>query len=60
MLSRVGRWLQTPQAEEWEYLSRPSTEYKLVLRHMLVVRGLNELADYDRRIFEQPTYARSR
>src|SRR3989442_3928123 len=46
MLSRVGRWLQTPQAEEWEYLSRPSTEYKLVLRHMLVLRGLNELADH--------------
>ena len=38
--------------KEWEHLVNPSTEYKFVIRHVLRIRGLPQLADYDRVRFE--------
>jgi uncharacterized protein (TIGR02646 family) len=51
MIERVGRWLRRPPdelEEEWRELSHPGTEYKLVLRHVLRLRGLPTLVQADR------------
>ena len=59
-LKRAGRWLlQVSSAgrlddalrEEWDALSSPRMEYKLVLRHVLETRGQHELAEFDRARF---------
>lgn len=59
-LKRAGRWLlQVSDAgrpddalrEEWDALSSPRMEYKLVLRHVLETRGQHELAEFDRARF---------
>jgi uncharacterized protein (TIGR02646 family) len=58
MMKRVRRWLDllashpnAGVAEEWESLSSPVTQYKLVLRHVLELRGLRALAQFDRQRF---------
>ncbi|MGO9262796.1 MAG: retron system putative HNH endonuclease [Bryobacteraceae bacterium] len=60
MLSRVGRWLRQllddgslsdPLREEWECLSHPAIEYKLVIRHALDRRGQTQLSAHDRTRF---------
>lgn len=59
MLNRVNWWLQNLAAhgltsevrQEWELLSRPTNEYKFVVRHALELHGRNELADFDRQRF---------
>lgn len=53
MLSRVLAWLPIQTASEWKALSDPRTEYKFVLRHLLEMRGLSILADYDRARFRR-------
>lgn len=62
---RVGRWLnQASQCgenltddlkKELDWLLRPATEYKLVIRHVLELRGAGKLAQEDREKFEAPT-----
>jgi uncharacterized protein (TIGR02646 family) len=63
MLSRVGRWLELltgpagasdPVKKDWESLSDPTTEYKLVIRHVLAQHGRHELCRRDRELFEAP------
>lgn len=61
---RVGRWLnrasrvgENPTGdlkEELDWLLRPATEYKLVIRHVLERRGAAKLAQEDRERFEAP------
>ncbi len=59
MLSRVGRWLRLvldkglsgALLEEWECLSRPSMEYKLVIRFVLDRNGQTQLSAHDRSRF---------
>jgi uncharacterized protein (TIGR02646 family) len=60
MLERVGRWLDhvstanrlsDPLRGEWEDLCDPRMEHKLVLRHLLELRGQRTLAEYDRERF---------
>lgn len=53
MMGRVARLLQHPTREEWDALSHPASQYKFVLRHVLTLQGLLELAAEDRRLFEQ-------
>jgi hypothetical protein len=60
MLSRVGRWvvltmdngLSEPLKEEWQYLSRPTTPYKLAVRHALRLKEQHELSAQDKANFE--------
>jgi len=63
MFSRVGRWLEllasavgksNPVTQEWEALSDPRTEYKLVIRHVLRLHGQDALWVRDRERFEAP------
>jgi uncharacterized protein (TIGR02646 family) len=54
MVSRVGRWLQHLSEDEWEYLSRPTTEYKLVIRHVLKLHRHDALHAQDKSLFESP------
>ena len=63
MLKRVGRWLGQVSGrrrlsgslkEEWDYLSNPKTQFKLVVRHTLEMRGQPDLAQIDRQRFEAP------
>jgi len=51
MLTRVLR----ATGVEWKELCDPRTEYKLVLRHALELRGQHELAEHDRTRFRNPT-----
>lgn len=57
MLMRVLRWLSGAEltGSEWEALSSPNQEYKLVLRHALEIRGHYALAEYDRKRFRSAT-----
>ncbi len=57
MLTRVLRWLSSSEltGQEWEELSSPSQEYKLVLRYALELRGQHALAQYDRDNFRRET-----
>lgn len=58
-LRRVGRWVErmadeSPNARlraEWDEISHPQTERKLVIRYLLERRGLSELAQSDRARF---------
>jgi hypothetical protein len=40
---------------DWAPKDDPRTEYKLVLRHALELRGQHALAEYDRTRFRNPT-----
>lgn len=51
MMSRVLAWLPGQAEAEWRALSDPRAEYKFVARHLLEIRGLKVLADYDRARF---------
>ena len=53
MMNRVSRWISRglKDMDEWDEFRRPTTEYKLVLRHVLKQKGLEVLADEDRRQF---------
>lgn len=60
VLARTHRWLEHvssaghlsgPLRAEWEALSSPGMEYKLVVRHALDSHGQHELADFDRARF---------
>jgi uncharacterized protein (TIGR02646 family) len=53
MLVRVVRWLSNAEVNgtEWDELSSPHLEYKLVLRHVLETHGQPRLAEYDRKRF---------
>lgn len=62
-MAEVRRWVERSQTaqgpeevrrlkEEWDVLSDPGTEYKLASRHQLRLKGLEELADFDRSRFE--------
>lgn len=56
MLNRVGRWLRQvtdeglsdPLREEWECLSHPTMEFKLVIRHVLDLHKQTHLSAQDR------------
>jgi len=49
----IGRMILSgdPGIETWQRLSRPNSEFKLVLRSFLGLRGYTSLADEDRRFF---------
>jgi hypothetical protein len=51
MLTRVLNAI----GSQWKDLCDPSTEYKLVLRHALVLRGQHALAECDRQRFRSAT-----
>ena len=57
MLSQVGAWIERlvrgepAHAKEWQQLSDPRREFKLVLRHMLRLRGLDTLVQHDQHRF---------
>ena len=54
MMNRVSRWISRglTDVDEWDEFCRPTTEYKLVLRHVLKQKGLEVLAEKDRRHFK--------
>jgi uncharacterized protein (TIGR02646 family) len=54
---RVEMLMRVFQASgsQWKELCDPRTEYKLVLRHALELRGQHELAVHDRTRFRNPT-----
>jgi uncharacterized protein (TIGR02646 family) len=59
MLNRIGRWLRQvtdeglsdPLREEWECLSHPTMEFKLVIRHVLDLHKQTKLSAQDRARF---------
>jgi uncharacterized protein (TIGR02646 family) len=60
MMKFVNRWIaraagvsaSSPECqEEWNYLIRPSTPWKFVIRHTLTLKGLERLAEIDRSAF---------
>ncbi len=60
VLSRVGRWLELLETtaasalamQEWQFLSDPRTEYKLVVRHVLRLHRQDSLLAHDKACFE--------
>ncbi len=60
MMKFVKRWLRRAAGEvsasaecqeEWQYLIRPSTPWKFVVRHVLTLAGQTQLAEMDREAF---------
>jgi hypothetical protein len=60
MMNFVKRWLiraagevnsSAECREEWNYMIRPSTPWKFVIRHVLSQSGQEQLAEIDRQTF---------
>ena len=62
MMDFVNRWLSRVAGglggsaecrQEWQYITRPTTPWKFVVRHTLILAGQAPLAEIDRQIFRQ-------
>ncbi len=60
MMNFVNRWISraagelaaSPECqEEWNIMTRPSTPWKFVIRHVLTLAGQGRLAEFDRQAF---------
>jgi uncharacterized protein (TIGR02646 family) len=49
-------WLSSGSPAQWERLSHPRHEYKLVIRHILTIHNQPDLAAFDRRRFQTGNY----